>query len=159
MQIWPEFISLVQAIRLAATSMSASAATMTGLLPPSSSVTGVRCAAAPSYTLRPISVPPVNSRRSKPCAISSWLTAPSPSMTAIASLSRYFGTSSAISADDAGATSDGLSTTVFPAAMAATAGPSVSTNGKFHAPMISTVPYGSYSIQPRPGSCDISSSR
>ena len=66
MQICPELISLVQAIRLAATSMSASSATMTGLLPPSSNVTGVRWLAAPSYTLRPISVPPVNSRRSKP---------------------------------------------------------------------------------------------
>ena len=102
MQIWPELISLVQAIRLAATSRSASSATMTGLLPPSSRVTGVRCGAAPSYTLRPISVPPVNSTRSKPCAISSWLTAPSPSITAIASVSRYLGTNSAISADDAG---------------------------------------------------------
>ena len=72
--------------------------------------------------------------------MSSWLTAPSPSMTAIASLSRYFGTSSAIRADDAGATSEGLSTAVFPAAMAPTAGPSVNANGKFQAPMISTVP-------------------
>ena len=48
---------------------------------------------------------------------------------------------------------------MFPAAIAPTAGPSVSANGKFHAPMISTVPYGSYSTQPRPGSCDISSRR
>ena len=72
--------------------------------------------------------------------MSSWLTAPSPSMTAIASVSRYCGTSSAISADDAGDTSDGLSTTAFPAAIAPTAGPSVSANGKFHAPMTSTVP-------------------
>ena len=140
MQIWPELISFVQAIRLAATSMSASSATMTGLLPPSSRVTGVRCGAAPSYTLRPMSVPPVNSTRSKPCAINSWLTAPSPSITAIASVSRYRGTNSAINADDAGATSDGLRTTVFPAAMAPTAGPRVSANGKFHAPMINTVP-------------------
>src|SRR3984885_3940464 len=159
MQIWPELMSLVHAIRFAATLMSASADTMTGLLPPSSSVTGVRCDAAPSYTFRPISVPPVNRRWSKPCAISSWLTAPSPSMTAIASVSRYRGTSSAISADDAGATSDGLSTNVLPAAIAPTAGPSVSANGTFQAPMISTVPYGSYSTQPRPGSCDISSRR
>jgi hypothetical protein len=72
--------------------------------------------------------------------MSSWLTAPSPSITAIASESRYFGTSSAIKADEAGATSEGLSTTVLPAAMAPTAGPSVNANGKFHAPMISTVP-------------------
>ena len=159
MQIWPELSSLVHAMRLAATSMSASADTITGLLPPSSSVTGVRCGAAPSYTLRPISVPPVNSKWSNPCAMSSWLTAPSPSTTAIASLSRYRATSSAINADDAGATSDGLSTTVFPAAIAPTAGPSVNANGKFHAPMINTVPYGSYSTHPRPGSCDFSSSR
>ena len=72
--------------------------------------------------------------------MSSWLTEPSPSITAIASLSRYFGTSSAISADEAGHTSEGLRTTVLPAAMAPTAGPSVNTNGKFHAPMTSTVP-------------------
>ncbi len=44
-------------------------------------------------------------------------------MTAIASLSRYFGTSSAIRADDAGATSEGLSTTVLPAAIARDGGP------------------------------------
>jgi hypothetical protein len=48
MQIWPEFSSLENAMRLAATSMSASAATITGLLPPSSRVTGVRCDAAAS---------------------------------------------------------------------------------------------------------------
>src|SRR6202034_4150410 len=58
-----------------------------------------------------------------------------------------------------GATSDGLSTTVLPAAMAPTAGPSVSPNGKFQVPMTSTVPYGSDSTQPRPGSWDISSKR
>ncbi len=57
--------------------------------------------------------------------MSSWLVAPSPSMTAMASLSRYLGTSSAITREDAAAISDGLRITVLPAAIAPTAGPSV----------------------------------
>ena len=108
---------LIQAIRLAATSTSASAATITGLLPPSSRVTGVRCGAAPSYDLAADlgaagEEDAVQALRDQLLA-----PAPSPSTTAIASVSRYCGTSSAISRDDAGAISDGLSTTALPAAM------------------------------------------
>jgi hypothetical protein len=41
--VWPAFTNLPQVTRAAATSMSALSSTRHGLLPPSSSVTGVRC--------------------------------------------------------------------------------------------------------------------
>jgi hypothetical protein len=77
MHVWPELRSLTQAIRRAATSKSASAATITGLLPPSSRVTGVSVGAAPAMIFRPISVPPVNSAWSKPWASRACVVAPS----------------------------------------------------------------------------------
>ena len=50
----PAFMNLPQAMRRAATfEMSTSWSTMQGLLPPSSSVTGVRCRAAAAITTRP----------------------------------------------------------------------------------------------------------
>jgi hypothetical protein len=82
-----------QAMRRAATPRSASAVTTTGLLPPSSRVTGVRVPAAPAMILRPISVPPVNRAWSNPSDSSSWVVVPSPSMTLTASGSRYCGIS------------------------------------------------------------------
>ena len=79
--------------------------------------------------LRPISVPPVNSAWSKPCDIRSWVTSAAPSTTRTASVSRYSGTSRAISAEVAGANSEGLTTTALPAAMAATTGDMHRKNG------------------------------
>ena len=49
MQVWTEFISLVQAIQ-ALDARSASAAITAGHLPPSSRITGVRCGAAAAIT-------------------------------------------------------------------------------------------------------------
>ncbi len=72
--------------------------------------------------LRPISVPPVNSAWSKPWASRSWVVEASPSTTRMASESRYSGTRRAITADVAGASSDGLITAALPAATAATSG-------------------------------------
>src|ERR1700739_330384 len=119
MQVCPELSSFTHAMRRAATSMSASAATMTGLLPPSSTVTGVNVGAAAAMIFLPTSVPPVNKAWSKPWANRAWVTAASPSTTRTASASRYSGTSRASTAELAGANSEGLTTAQFPAATAA----------------------------------------
>ncbi len=61
-------------IRAAATDMSAERPTTTGLLPPSSSVTGTRFSAAARITCRPIEVAPVKTRWSKGRAEKAWPT-------------------------------------------------------------------------------------
>ena len=75
-----------------------------------------------------------------------------PNTTATASVSRYFGTISAVCWAHASGISDGLSTAVFPAAMAATSGARVSMYGSFQAPMISVTPSGSRRRRTCPGS-------
>ena len=55
----PAFMTLPQRIRLAATARSASGATYTGHLPPSSRVTGVRCLVAAAWMILPTAVLPV----------------------------------------------------------------------------------------------------
>ncbi|SHW13276.1 Uncharacterised protein [Mycobacteroides abscessus subsp. abscessus] len=95
---------------------------MTGLLPPSSRVTGVSVGAAPAMINFPTSVPPVNSAWSNPSASSACVVAPSPSTIRRASASRYCGSRRASSDEVAGANSDGFSTAQLPAAKAATRG-------------------------------------
>jgi len=56
---WPALTNLAQMILLATTSTLASSRTTAGLLPPSSSVTGVRCSAAALATMRPTPPEPV----------------------------------------------------------------------------------------------------
>ena len=56
---WPALKPLDAMMRDAATSRLASAATITGDLPPSSSVTGVRCSAAAFMTSDPTAPLPV----------------------------------------------------------------------------------------------------
>ena len=92
-------------------------------------MTRVRCADAAAITFLPVSGPPVKNARSTPCASSSWLSVASPSNTAIASGSRNIGSSRASSAEVAGACSDGLTTTTFPAASAPIIGASVRETG------------------------------
>ncbi|KAG1061274.1 hypothetical protein G6F40_018022 [Rhizopus arrhizus] len=62
MQVCPALNHLPVASRVAALSSGKSRQTMAGDLPPSSSVTGTRRAAAAAITLRPTAVEPVNSR-------------------------------------------------------------------------------------------------
>lgn len=81
MQVWPAFRSLPHAILRAAVSRSAVRSTTQGLLPPSSSVTGVRCAAAFSITVRPKAAPPVKKMWSKRYSSNSAVWAWSPSKT------------------------------------------------------------------------------
>ncbi|SKS06322.1 Uncharacterised protein [Mycobacteroides abscessus subsp. abscessus] len=96
---------------------------MTGLLPPSSRVTGVSVGAAAAMILLPTSVPPVNKIWSKPSAINPCVARTSPSTTRTASESRYCGISRASNAEVAGAYSEGLITAQLPADTAATSGP------------------------------------
>jgi hypothetical protein len=75
-----------------------------------------------------------------------------PSTTGTASRSRYLGIISAVCAAVASATSDGFSTAVSPAAIAATSGARVSMYGSFQAPMIRVTPNGSRRTRTWPGS-------
>ncbi|ALJ72234.1 hypothetical protein TR70_2723 [Burkholderia pseudomallei] len=62
MQVWPAFSVLPVMTASTAASKRARGPTITGDLPPSSSVTGVRCSAAARITCRPTFVEPVKSR-------------------------------------------------------------------------------------------------
>ena len=64
-QVCPALRNLPQAMRAAASSTSASGARITGDLPPSSRVTGVRCSAAAAMTLFPTAGLPVKKITSK----------------------------------------------------------------------------------------------
>ena len=62
MQVWPALNSLPAATRALADARLQEASKIAGDLPPSSSVSGVRLAAAAAATCRPTAVEPVNSR-------------------------------------------------------------------------------------------------
>ncbi len=102
---------------------------MQGDLPPSSSVVGVRLAAAACATLRPTAVEPVKNRWSKGSEATSAATAASPCTTQNSSGEKNCATSSASCAEVCGVSSLGLSMTRLPAASAAMAGPSASCTG------------------------------
>ena len=106
--------------------MTAEECTMVGFFPPSSRTAGVRCLAAAWCTILPTCGLPVKKIRSHFWDRSAVVSGTPPSTTAIASRSRYFGTISAVCSAHASAISDGFSTAVFPAAMAATSGANVS---------------------------------
>ena len=125
---------------------------MVGFLPPSSSTAGVRFCAAALCTIFPTGGLPVKKIRSHFWASSAVVSGIPPSTTATASGSRYLGTISAVCAAVASAISDGFSTAVFPAAIAATSGASVSMYGSFQAPMIKVTPNGSRRTRTWPGS-------
>ena len=59
MQVWPLFVNLPQRMFWAASFRSAVASMIVGLLPPSSSVTLVRCLDAAAMTTLPIAGEPV----------------------------------------------------------------------------------------------------
>ena len=129
MHVWPALMCLPHTMRRAATARSASAATIVGLFPPSSSVTGVRCFAAAAMTTLPTLVDPVKKMWSKRVSSSAVVSGTPPSTTATASSSRYCGMRRASVAAVAGASSDGLATTQLPAASAAAMGSTRSCTG------------------------------
>ena len=94
-----------------------------GDLPPSSSVTGVRLAAAARATWRPTAVEPVKSRWSNGIATNALPMSASPVMTVISSGAKVSATACRISSEVRGVSSDGLIMTRLPAASAAIAGP------------------------------------
>ena len=103
--------------------------TIAGLLPPSSSVTGVRFSAAAIATMRPTAVEPVKKRWSNGSRVNSAPVLASPMTTVNSSGAKRCAIASASSADVAGVTSDGFSITRLPAASAPIAGASASCTG------------------------------
>ena len=122
MQVWPVAAKMPATTPLAAASRSASSKTMLGDLPPSSSVTRARCAAAPRITALPVSVAAgerdlVDAAGARPAA------RPPRPPNPVTTLTTPGGkpassTSAANSSVDADACSDGLMTSVQPAASA-----------------------------------------
>ena len=102
---------------------------MHGDLPPSSSVVGVKLAAAALATMRPTAVEPVKNRWSNGRLENSAANAPSPNTTQTSSGANAWPINSAIKADVAGVNSLGLSITRLPAASAVMTGPSASCTG------------------------------
>jgi hypothetical protein len=102
---------------------------MQGDLPPSSSVVGVRLAAAACATLRPTAVEPVNTRWSKGSDAKGLARLASPCTTQNSSGEKNWATSAASCAEVWGVSSLGLSITRLPAANAVMAGASASCTG------------------------------
>ncbi len=102
---------------------------MVGLLPPNSSMTGVRFLAAAAMTTLPIGELPVKRIWSHASSSRAVVSGTPPTTTENASGSRYCGTSRARASAQAGATSDGLITAALPPAIAATSGDRHSTIG------------------------------
>ncbi len=129
-------------IRAAAVVMSAERPMITGLLPPSSSVSGVRFSAAARITWRAIEVAPVKIRWSKARPAKAWPTSGPPVTTAISSGENTAPNIRAISAEVAGVYSDGLIIARLPAASTPASGAKVRFTGKFHGLMTPTTPLG-----------------
>ena len=129
MHVCPALSSLPTAIRGATTARSAPASTIAGLLPPSSSVTGVRFSAAAFATIRPTAVEPVKNRWSNGSLANAAPVSAPPVTTVNSSGAKRCAIASASSADVAGVTSDGFSITRLPAASAPIAGASASCTG------------------------------
>ena len=131
-----------------AASRLASSNTMFADLPPSSSVTGVKRWAAAWPTARPASTPPVSEILSTSgCSTSALPVSPSPVMTLKTPGGKPTpAASSATASIDADVTSDGLTTTVLPAASAGAAAIMVRNTGEFHGVMIATTPSGSGTV-------------
>ena len=146
MQVWPLAAKMPEIAPETASSSLASSNTMCADLPPSSSVTCLKSAAAATLTARPPASPPVKATlRTSGCVTSaspaSW---PKPVTTLItpggipASC-----TSAANSSVEADACSDGLMTTALPAASAGATFQAISSSGEFQGVMQATTPIGS----------------
>ncbi len=153
-QTCPALPVMAPAMMAASRSRSgASSNTSCGLLPPSSSVTGLGpCDAQLAMMAAPVRVEPVKVI----FEISGWhvraspVVRPSPCTT----LNRPRGTpasmaSSARRTAENGVSSEGLSTTALPAASAAPTFHDTITSGKFHGVIAPTTPYGSATTMPR----------
>ncbi len=125
MQVWPALKNLPMATERAARSMAKSSATITGDLPPSSSVTGTRLSAAARITSRPTAVDPVKIKWSNASAVKARPTETSPCTTSTSSGGNASPIMRASSAPVAGVSSDGLIIARLPAARMSISGPSV----------------------------------
>ena len=128
-QVCPALRPLPHTSRRAVTATSASSRTIAGLLPPSSRVTGVRWRAAAAITSRPMRPLPVKKMWSNRSSSSRAPTEPSPQTTRTVEGEKWRGTASVSRAAVAGASSEGLSTAVLPAARALISGLRQSWNG------------------------------
>ncbi len=118
-QSWPALKKPATEMSSTALSMSTSSKTTTGALPPSSRWTRLTSLAADSATCMPARTEPVMAARAGvECSTMARPVSRSPQTTLKTPLGRIAPMISAISTVDAGVVSDGLSTTVLPAAMA-----------------------------------------
>jgi hypothetical protein len=145
---WPAAPKMPARRPASAASSAASAKTMFGLFPPSSSVTGARRAPALAAMRFPVDSLPVNATFATPgCSTSAAPASPAPVTTfrtpggKPASSARR-----SVSTMLAAACSDGLTTIVFPAASAGAIEYIVSSTGEFQGTMIPTTPSGSRSV-------------
>src|SRR4051794_41422783 len=150
MQVWPVAAKIPEIAPLTASSRMQSSNTMLGDLPPNSSDTFLNVLAASSLTRAPVTVPPVNATFATFGCVTngSPATAPYPVTTLItpggmsaASITRRMNSSS-----DAEVYSDGLITTVQPAASAGASFQPVSIRGEFQGVMNAQTPTGSFRI-------------
>src|ERR1700758_4298032 len=116
--------------------------TMTGHLPPSSSVTGTRFSAAALITRRATAPPPVKSRWSNGRLAKACATSGPPLTTAISDGSKTDEIMRSVKADEAGLNSEGRIMTRLPAATIPASGAKVRLKGKFHGLMTPTTPGG-----------------
>ncbi len=129
MHVWPAFCIDQNTAAFAARSMSASASTIIGSLPPSSSDTGVSVSAARFITVLPTSVEPVN------MTMSAWSTRYSPIAPRPTSTWNTFSgmphsrSPSSIRMLVSGVTLEGLRITVLPAASAGNTSPMLLASG------------------------------
>src|SRR5580658_1162153 len=107
-----------QTIFLAASRIFAVSSTRAGLIPPSSSTTGVKFSAAALATILPTVVLPVKKMKSKGSARSAVFSSRPPGTATTAPGSKYFGTSFKTSSEVSINCSESLRTHVLPAASA-----------------------------------------
>ena len=146
---WPALRVTAATAAPTAASRSASGSTTVGDLPPSSRLTGTIRRAAAAITADPPATEPVNVT----CATCGWSTtaapvvSPRPTTTLQAPRgSPAASNASATTSVDSGATSDGLTTTVLPAASDGATPRTICDSGEFHGVMCATTPSGSRSV-------------
>src|SRR5579883_740678 len=150
MQVCPVAAKMPEMAPLTASSMMQSSNTMFGDLPPSSSETFLNDRDASSLTRAPVAVPPVNAI----LATLGWVTSASPAtapypvttLTTPGGISASAITRRMNSSSDAEVYSDGLMTTVQPAASAGASFQPASIRGEFHGVMNAQTPTGSRSV-------------
>ena len=146
MQVWPLAAKMPEIAPFTAWSRLASSNTMLADLPPSSSVTRLKSAAAVTLTERPLDSPPVKAT----LRTFRWRTSGSPTSSPkpVTTLTTPGGSPAssdrrANSSVEAEVNSDGLITSVLPAASAGAAFQASSNNGEFHGVMQAQTPSGS----------------